>query len=68
MSLSELLSPISPFSGVAGMNEIYKRFIKEAKQFFRLDLNLSNIGQYVPSTSINELQAQDVRSNDTRTR
>ena len=68
MSLSELLSPISPFSGVAGMNEIYKRFIKEAEQFFRLDLNLSNFGQYVPSTSINELQAQDVRSNDTRTR
>lgn len=68
MSLSELLSPISPFSGVAGMNEIYKRFIKEAKQFFKLDLNLSNIGQYVPSASINEFQAQDVRSNDTRTR
>ena len=68
MSLSELLSPISPSSGVAGMNEIYKRFIKEAKRFFRLDLNLSNIGQYVPSTSINEFQAQDVRSNDTRAR
>ena len=50
------------------MNEIYKRFIKEAKQVFRLDLNLSNIDQYVPSTSINELQAQDVRSNDTRAR
>ena len=50
------------------MNEIYKRFIKEAKQFFKLDLNLSNIGQYVPSTSINEFQAQDVRRNDTRTR
>ena len=59
---------MSPSSGVAGMNEIYKRFINEAKQFFRLDLNLSNIGQYVLSTSINELQAQDVRSNDTRTR
>ena len=68
MSLSELLSPISPSSVVAGMNEIYKRFINEAKQFFRLDLKLSNIGQYVPSTSINELQARDVRSNDTRTR
>lgn len=59
---------MSPSSGVAGMNEIYKRLIREANQLFRLDLNLSNIGQYVLSTSINELQAQDVRSNDTRTR
>ena len=45
------------------MDEIYKRFIKEAKQFFKLDLNLSNIGQYVPSTSINEFQAQDDQIN-----
>lgn len=59
---------MSPSSGVAGMNAIYKRLIREANQLFRLDLNLSNIGQYVLSTSINEPQAQDVRSNDTRTR
>ena len=35
---------------------MYKRLIREAKQFFRLDLNLINISQYVSSTSINELR------------